>query len=97
MAKRKPMRVEIECDLHGLTRREAWDELKGIASLLRKRGGGRARIIHGCGEVLSEMIFEFAEQAPDIEIIPEEHNPGASILRLTYSKPCLWVWDHQAK
>ena len=83
MARRKPIRVDIECDLHGLTRDEAWGKLREVVSLLRKRGKGRARIIHGCGEVLSEMVFEFAAQAPDIEVVPERDNAGACILRLT--------------
>ena len=82
MAKQKSGRVDIECDLHGLTRDEAWIQLQQVVALLRRRKKGRARIIHGCGEVLSEMVYEFAQQAPDIEIEQERNNAGASIIEL---------------
>lgn len=42
--------------------------------------GGRARIIHGCGEVLSEMVYEFAGRTPGVEAVQERDNAGAAIL-----------------
>ena len=82
MARQKPRRVDIECNLHGLTREEALIELRKVESLLRRRGRGKARIIHGCGEILSELVYRFAAEAGDMEIAQERDNAGASILQL---------------
>lgn len=75
----------MECDLHGLTRQEAEVELRKALYVLRKRNGSRLRVIHGCGEVLSEMVYEFAEADPTITITPERDNPGSSILSVLSS------------
>lgn len=72
--------VETECDLHGLTRAEALAVLEETVDLLRRRGGGRVRIIHGCGEVLSEMVYDFARRTVGVEAAQERDNAGAAIL-----------------
>jgi len=80
MARTGKVKVNSECDLHGFTRREALAELERVILELRRRGGGRLRVIHGCGEVLSEMVYEYARRTPGVAATPERNNPGSCIL-----------------
>ena len=75
-------RVDLQCDLHGLTRDEALVELRRMLSNIRRRGGGRLRVIHGCGEVLSEMVYMHVSKDPTVSIAPEGSNAGSSILQV---------------
>ncbi|MDK2931801.1 MAG: Smr domain [Bacillota bacterium] len=78
----KQTHVDLERDLHGLTRAEGLAALQETVDVLRRRGGGRARIIHGCGEVLSEMVYDFARRTSGVDAVQERDNAGAAILEV---------------
>ena len=87
--------VDVERDLHGLTRAEGLAALQETVDVLRRRGGGRARIIHGCGEVLSEMVYDFARRTAGVDAVQERDNAGAAILevRTPVGEPASWRAD----
>lgn len=82
MGRSGKVKVDGECDLHGFTRREALAELEQAIRELRRRGGRRLRVIHGCGEVLSEMVYEYAGRTAGLVATPERNNPGSCILEI---------------
>lgn len=82
MARSRPVKVDAECDLHGLTRKEALEELEYQIRELQRRGGRRLRVIHGCGEVLSEMVYNYGRRTPGIVVTPERDNPGSCIVNV---------------
>jgi DNA-nicking Smr family endonuclease len=66
----RAMRPDATCDLHGLTREDAWARLESFFSDCHRRGLRKALIIHGKGNhsaedpVLRQMVKLFLERCP---------------------------------